>query len=510
MSTEREFLEIIRADLGNPVPRLIFADWLDEQGDPRGEFIRTQCELEQTEQSALKRRWLRDRERELLDDYQDEWLMPIRNRKLKTASWEFRRGLVEEVNLEAREFIECGDFLHGAFPLLCSLNLRNVSPSLAESLANCPALEGFVELRFTANLGRGHAMAYDRAPAIQRFLSSPYLGNLRTLNLADGSFGNDEIRAALACPNLTLRGLDLSHNNILPTGIRLGLDTFQSLAAARSMQDLRELVLRSNSLSINHVLILTYSDHLKNLLALDLAGNRLGSQSNMIALVGLERFLKLRHLNLKACGVGDAGIEALLTTRLWSELESLNLWNNEITDRGLMLMADADPSLKFSSLNLQRNAVGDAGLTALARSPVLSSFRAIHLEHNRIGEPGMMELSRTAFGGNLQSLHLRGNAEISDRSGAALSAGDFPRLEVLDLAGTRVGDQTAMAISESRAAAGLRVLDLAGTRITAQGARALAESNFLDSLDFLDLRMNHLSGNCVTLLVDRFSRRVFA
>ena len=414
------------------------------------------------------------------------------------------------MNLDAREFIECGDFLHKAFPLLCSLNLRNVTPSLAEPLANCPALEGFVALRFTANLGRGEAQAYDRAPAIQRFLSSPHLGNLRTLNLAYGSFGNDEIRAALACANLMLRGLDLSHNNILPTGIRLGLDTFQSLAAARCVQDLRELVLRSNRLSINHVLILTYSDQLRNLEALDLAGNRLGSQSNMIALVGLERFLKLRHLNLKACGVGDAGIEALLTTRLWPELESLNLWNNEITDRGLMRIADAEPSLKFSSLDLPRNAVGNAGLIALANSPVLASFRAMHLEHNRIGEAGLMELSQTQFGENLQSLHLRGNAEITDRSGAALAAGDFPQWEVLDLAGTQVGDQTAMALSESRTATGLRVLDLAGTRITEQGARALAASDALDSLDFLDLRMNQLRGNCLVALVDRFGRRVFA
>ena len=77
MSTEREFLEIIRADLDNPVPRLIFADWLDEQGDPRGEFIRTQCELEQAELSALQQRWLRQRERELLEDHEADWLLPI-------------------------------------------------------------------------------------------------------------------------------------------------------------------------------------------------------------------------------------------------------------------------------------------------------------------------------------------------------------------------------------------------------------------------------------------------
>ena len=458
----------------------------------------------------LKRRWLRQRERELLEDYKAEWLQPIQDRKLKTAAWEFRRGFVEVVSIAAREFIERGDFLQGAFPLLCSLDVRKASPTLVEPLADCPALEGFVELRFTSDFGRGRGMMYDQATAIQRFLSSPYLANLRTFNLADGSFGNEEIRSVLACANLTLRSLDLSGNNILPTGIRLGLDTFQSLATARCVQDLRELSLRSNSLSINHILILTYSDQFKNLETLDLAGNRLGSQSNMIALVGLERFPKLTHLNLQACGVGDAGIEALMKTPLWGQLESLNLWNNEISDRGLMRMADADPSAKRTAVELQRNAIGDAGLTALATSPVLSSFRAIHLEHNRIGDAGILELARTRFGGNLQAIHLRGNAEISDRGGSALAAGDFPQLEVLDLAGTQVGDQTAIALAESPAASGLRVLDLAGTRITERGAQVLAASDFLDSLEFLDLRMNHLSGNCVIALVDRFNRRVFA
>jgi uncharacterized protein (TIGR02996 family) len=40
------FLKAILADTdGDDGPRLVYADWLDEHGDPRGEFIRVQCEL---------------------------------------------------------------------------------------------------------------------------------------------------------------------------------------------------------------------------------------------------------------------------------------------------------------------------------------------------------------------------------------------------------------------------------------------------------------------------------
>ena len=42
---ENEFLKTIEAEPANPVPRLVYADWLDEQGDLRGELLRIQEEL---------------------------------------------------------------------------------------------------------------------------------------------------------------------------------------------------------------------------------------------------------------------------------------------------------------------------------------------------------------------------------------------------------------------------------------------------------------------------------
>jgi uncharacterized protein (TIGR02996 family) len=39
------FLTAIRADPGSDLPRLRFAHWLEERGDPRGELIRILCQL---------------------------------------------------------------------------------------------------------------------------------------------------------------------------------------------------------------------------------------------------------------------------------------------------------------------------------------------------------------------------------------------------------------------------------------------------------------------------------
>jgi carbon storage regulator CsrA len=38
------FLQAILEDPADDSVRLIFADWLDDQGDPRGELIRAQCQ----------------------------------------------------------------------------------------------------------------------------------------------------------------------------------------------------------------------------------------------------------------------------------------------------------------------------------------------------------------------------------------------------------------------------------------------------------------------------------
>jgi uncharacterized protein (TIGR02996 family) len=45
MSSHESFLEALKADPGDDVTRLVYADWLEEQGDARGEFLRLEVEL---------------------------------------------------------------------------------------------------------------------------------------------------------------------------------------------------------------------------------------------------------------------------------------------------------------------------------------------------------------------------------------------------------------------------------------------------------------------------------
>src|SRR5215813_14910898 len=79
MANSNGFLEAIRAAPDDDGPRLVYADWLEERGDPRGEFIRIQCVLEHIADDAPERPDLEAREQELRAAHADTWTEPWRD-----------------------------------------------------------------------------------------------------------------------------------------------------------------------------------------------------------------------------------------------------------------------------------------------------------------------------------------------------------------------------------------------------------------------------------------------
>src|SRR5262249_54775998 len=104
MPSDEAFLNDICAHPDDDAPRLIYADWLDEQGrSERAEFIRVQCALvARPEDGALRRR-----ERELLDEHGNAW-------RQEAPAWarddsEFRRGFVAAVRCPVGDWLRHGD-----------------------------------------------------------------------------------------------------------------------------------------------------------------------------------------------------------------------------------------------------------------------------------------------------------------------------------------------------------------------------------------------------------------
>ena len=83
--SDAALLAVIRAAPADDAPRLVYADWLDEHGQPeRAEFIRVQIELARTNDPALRRR-----EAELLATHHDALAGPLAAPHLR---FRFQRG----------------------------------------------------------------------------------------------------------------------------------------------------------------------------------------------------------------------------------------------------------------------------------------------------------------------------------------------------------------------------------------------------------------------------------
>jgi uncharacterized protein (TIGR02996 family) len=87
MSDAAALLAAIRAAPDDDAPRLVYADWLDEHGQPeRAEFIRVQIELARNESAELRRR-----EAELLPGYHYAFASSLGPHGLR---FRFHRGFV--------------------------------------------------------------------------------------------------------------------------------------------------------------------------------------------------------------------------------------------------------------------------------------------------------------------------------------------------------------------------------------------------------------------------------
>src|SRR4051812_36025319 len=106
MSDRHALIEAIREHPEDDTPRLILADWFEENGQSaRGEFIRVQCELARAEPADPRRRELRLRQLHLLAEHERDWLGDWADLLVR---WEFRRGFLHDAVFTPAPFIERG------------------------------------------------------------------------------------------------------------------------------------------------------------------------------------------------------------------------------------------------------------------------------------------------------------------------------------------------------------------------------------------------------------------
>ncbi|MDB5309399.1 MAG: hypothetical protein JWO38_3601 [Gemmataceae bacterium] len=406
MQTDAEpFLQRIRAFPDDDVPRLIFADWLEEQGGretspakgpagsgpgsdvARAAFIRVQVALAGLPDDDPRRGGLLVAERELLDAHRDEWEGPFR--RLATGLV-FRRGFVDEVNVDARQYLRHAHELFAAGPIR-HIHLLNAGGSIG-AVMQSPYLSRLRALTvFAAHAGDALARAVTR---------SPHLAELRVLHLGRNRLGDDAAEYLAGSPALgNLEELDLSENELGETGGR-------TLAASPHLANLRELEMRNNQLGPAGAESLAGSDRLASLHRLGLAGNDLGVP-RIHSLTRVSDLLRVPALDLTANGLGPAALKAILVRPPSPpdggepvRLRELDLSHNELGEAGARVLADCTLLGGLKVLRLTGCGIPDDGVRALANSPHLNRLIAIDLGNNPVSDPG--------FRAFLDTPHLRG------------------------------------------------------------------------------------------------------
>lgn len=219
MTLEEAFLVDILEHPDEDLPRQVFADWLEEQGDPdRAEFIRLQLtSARHTDQTAAS-----SRASELLLIHWDRWVSPLARLvgPERYESWlrtdhhdpralaHFSRGFVSSLTMNAARFLHTANELIRFAPLT-RLRLHGAG-GLGVRLAACRQLGWVRELDF---------IDYFQAPLeagdMASLAISPNLGRLAVLRLHRNNLGDRGARALSRAIWLSgLSYLDLTENGL--------------------------------------------------------------------------------------------------------------------------------------------------------------------------------------------------------------------------------------------------------------------------------------------------------
>ena len=355
LSMEDAFLQAILERPDDDLPRLVFADWLEEQGNPRGTFIRLQCQRAKLTQYDPEWKELLAQESTLLKQFEAEWSKSV-------LRWvdqvEYRRGFIEHVRVSATKLLKNGYRLFQAAPV-CSVRLER--PDRLADLGACAWLARVTELDLNRQLLGGKSL--------QALLQSEHCQSLRVLRLDRCTLLDQSIQFLANAPTLrSLRTLSLAGNSVGPCSVLF-------LSRSAHFGELRELRLSDNHLGVEGAIALC-SQPMFRLTSLDLGSNDLGNDG-AAALARCPQLAELRRLDLQSNAVGNLGVEALLRSPHMLNLEHLNLYHNHVSSRGVQLLTGSTVAAHLSFLDLRSNEIDKATLATV---------------RNRLDSPKLREL----------------------------------------------------------------------------------------------------------------------
>jgi uncharacterized protein (TIGR02996 family) len=289
MDQNAAFVQAILENPDDDGVRLVYADWLEEHDDPRGEFIRLQIQLAREARnlpsSSLVRERLEQREQDLLEKLEREWVP-----RIEMPAGEARISLVRGMPEQLELYID-GESFHepGTLALLGFLS-RVGEWSTRWGIRRLVAWQGGIT----------------RLPG---FVDWPPLRRIDSLHFdIDGhgstTVGPAGVRVLVGSPELThLKRLELR-------GQELGDEGARVIADSRFLQHLHTLDLNGNEITTDGALAILESPNLPSLVDIDLGSNQIEDRVWGIFLHS-PRWADLKRLVVTDYDLSDESFERL-------------------------------------------------------------------------------------------------------------------------------------------------------------------------------------------------------
>jgi len=369
MTDESALLGAIRGNPDEDTPRLVFADWLQENGQTeRAEFIRLQCEAARMPLGTKDRRKKEIAAEKLFKAHKVEWFGPLWKKfyssKPAVSHCHIERGFITSLKNDVREFIAHADAIAKYAPCLRRVRVKHVEGDIAKLLAK-PFIRDVAELDLISLHPESYAILRDH----------PAWGAFDALRLTFEFENETDTLAELENVPLVkaVRRLDLHygyflHSDQIP-------EVGDAAAQEPSLRELRRL-------------------KLPNLRGFGFYGMDAESAKTFAAWPGLKQ---LDWLDFETCGINDDAAVAILTATTLPKLTRLNLNENDLSTPTAEALANCKQLAGLTNLAIDWNNLRDADATRLAASTVLPAMLPMDVSFNHLTEKGIAAL-RERFG----------------------------------------------------------------------------------------------------------------
>jgi uncharacterized protein (TIGR02996 family) len=413
------FEQALAADPHDLAALCAYADYLHDQGDPRGTFMQVQIALEDESLPKPRRDALKKQETALLKQHERDWLGPLaavtvdakpvpfydrgKDRRRAPVSHRFARGWLSRVvfhNLivnQARALVRAPQAR-----MLRELVVENV-----ESEAPVGTTVQYIDSYYEPGPDVPADVGEDDEPGLHALLRCRHLGNVLLFQLGKRDAEGEEedfnchisgelaYHAVKQMPNLEelyllahrvdakklfallmprLRVLQLYHSHSYP---------LDKLAANPSLTKLTAILCHPHALEDSEE-----------------EGGAYIRLRHLRAVCRSPHLQALTNLRLRLTDFGDAGVKEIVESGILKRLKVLDLQGGCITDAGARLLAGCPDLKRLEHLNLSSNALTEDGEEAIRATGVKADLSAQHGDEP--GEFGDGEIPEYLFEGDIE------------------------------------------------------------------------------------------------------------